>query len=267
MAQVARGLPFPPAAGTSAADNFPREVGELFQASMETQQKLHGNHIFERDGKPLSCWEIYAAKCALAALPPKFGIRYYGLVPDHLFHAVSKHIMNKAIVDKRLQWPKTLFPVEARESPIHGKGVFATKDVGPGQMLTLYPPDALAFSFLERGAGEALIVSPGLDVDKQEATEARGTHAFTLETSGGLRASIVGFPRLCDDPAYLAHMANDPVGRAPSELEYNKKARAKGNAILVPFHCCLCVALVALRQIPAGEEVLAPYNHKYWENR
>ena len=48
---------------------------------------------------------------------------------------------------------------------------------------------------------------------------ARAT-CFTLGTPGGVRVCIVGFPKLCSDPAYMAHLANDPVGDARSEKEY-----------------------------------------------
>ena len=56
---------------------------------------------------------------------------------------------------------------------------------------------------------------------------------------------VVGLLRFCEDPAYLAHMANDPVGYVPNKEEYKQLAATKGNAAFVNAVCALRVAIVA----------------------
>ena len=78
---------------------------------------------------------------------------------------------------------------------------------------------------------------------------------------------VVGFPDLCDDPAYLAHMANDGVGPAGSVDQYSKGIVATCNASIARIFCMMCGAIFAVRPIPAGTEVLVVYGYDYWEQR
>ena len=208
-----------------------------------------------------------AAQLALMLTPAPRDAKYYGLPEDAVATAVAKHLSKKQGFEARIPWPPSLFPVEVRESPIHGKGVFVTKDVECGQLLTLYPPDAFAFARPDRVGGECLQVSPDIDHDREEAEAARQTYGFSLGTPGGVRVCIVGFPKLCSDPAYMAHLANDPVGDARSEKEYYAQIGIRGNAYLAGLQCGLCIALFAGKRIRAGEEVLAPYMYDYWKMR
>ena len=208
-----------------------------------------------------------AAQLALMLAPASRDAKYYGLPDNAVATAVAKHLSKKQGFEARIPWPPCLFPVEARESPFHGKGVFVTKDVECGQLLTLYPPDAFVFSRPCGVGGECLQVSPDIDCDREEANAARRSYTITLGTSGGVLVGIVGLPRLCSDPAYLAHLANDPVGDARSEKEYYARVAKRGNAYLAGFQCGLCIALFAGKRIRAGEEVLAPYTYDYWKMR
>ena len=82
------------------------------------------------------------------------------------------------------------------------------------------------------------------------------THSLQVGAPGGVTVRLVGIPRLWREPAYLGHMANDPVGYAPTKEKYKELAEATGNAAFVGLACGLCVAVVATRSIQAGEEVL-----------
>ena len=93
----------------------------------------------------------------------------------------------------------------------------------------------------------------------------QSTYAFTLGTPESVYVGIVGFPKLCSDPAYMAHLANDPVGDARSEKEYYARVAIWGNAYLAGLQCGLCIALFAGKRIRAGEEVLTPYTYDYWK--
>ena len=208
-----------------------------------------------------------AAQMALMLAPPSRGAKYYGLPDNAVANAVAKHLSNKQGFEARIAWPPCLFPVEAHESPFHGKGVFVTKDVECGQLLSLYPPDAFVFSRPCGLGGECLQVSPDIDCDREEAEAARRWYTVTLGASGGVNVGMVGIPRLCNDPAYMAHLANDPVGDARSEKEYYARIANRGNAYLTGFQNRLCQALFAGKRIRAGEEVLVPYTYDYWKTR
>ena len=216
---------------------------------------------------PLTDLEMRAAQLALMLTPAPRDAKYYGLPEDAVATAVAKHLSKKQGFEARIPWPPSLFPVEVRDSPFHGKGVFVTKDVECGQLLTLYPPDAFAFAQPAEGGREWFHVSPDIEHDVEEVFEALHAYAFSLGTSGGVHVHIVGLPRLCNDPAYMAHFANDPVGDARSEREYLARVAKRGNAYLTGLQCGLCIALFARKRIRAGEEVLVPYAYDYWKMR
>ena len=103
------------------------------------------------------------------------------------------------------------------------------------------------------------------DVGDAEAAAAMRTHSLQVGAPGGVTVRLMGVPRLWRQPAYLGHMANDPVGYAPTKEKYKELAEATGNAAFVGLACGLCVAVVATRSIQAGEEVLVPYTYGYWD--
>ena len=216
---------------------------------------------------PLTELEMRAAQLALMLTPAPRDAKSYGLPEDAVANAVAKHLSKKQGFEARIPWPPSLFPVEVRDSPFHGKGVFVTKDVECGQLLSLYPPDAFVFSRPCGLGGECLQVSPDIGCDREEAEAARRWYTVTLGTSGGVSVGMVGIPRLCNDPAYMAHLANDPVGYARPEKEYYTRIANKGNAYLTGIQNRLGQALFAGQRIRAGEEVLVPYTYDYWKTR
>ena len=163
--------------------------------------------------------------------------------------------------------------METRPSPIHGKGLFVTRDVKPGELLTLYPPDILTFRRTSPNSdgsyGLAMRYGAPLDNARSQAElhEIIQTYSFHLGTTGGVRAEVVGFPDLCDQPAYLAHIANDGVGPSGSADQYNKNIVATCNASLARIYCRMCVGIFAVSPIPTGTEVLVPYTFDYWDQR
>ena len=239
--------------GSSSSD----EDADFLQ-QMRIARPLGGHTI------PPTFLEMRAAQVALMMAPPSRDAKYYGLPDNAVANAVAKHLLNKQCFDARIEWPPCLFPVEVRTSPVHGKGVFVTKDVECGQILSLYPPDAFVFS-RPGGKCQCLQVSPDIGCDREEAAAARRLYTVTLGTYGRVEVGLVGMPRLCNDPAYVAHLANDPVGDARSKKDYYARIANRGNAYLTGFQNSLCQALFAGKRIRAGEEVLVPYDWDYWE--
>ena len=206
---------------------------------------------------PLTELEMRAAQLALMLTPAPRDAKSYGLPENAIATAVAKHLSNKQGFEARIPWPPSLVPVEGRDSPFHGKGVFVTKDVECGQLLTLYPPDAFAFAQPAKGGREWFHVSPDIEHDVEEVFEALHAYAFSLGTSGGVHVHIVGLPRLCNDPAYMAHFANDPVGDARSEKEYrariaNRGQRLSDGVAMRTLHCPVCQKAHSCRGRGAG---------------
>jgi hypothetical protein len=173
--------------------------------------------------------------------------------------AVRRHMAKKSLVDRaypRLALPSQLFPVAVGRSPLHGRGVFATRDIAQGELLTLYPPDGLA----HYEGGMVHCVS-GAEDDHE--TLMMRFYAQRISD----RLQLLGDPRLFDDPAYVGHLINCSVGPHGSKgVDELKASWALHNAAPVAVHTKLEVAFVATRPIEEGEEVLTYYGRGYWDN-
>eukprot|EP00969_Alexandrium_andersonii_P006385 276964-Alexandrium_andersonii.AAC.1 len=109
--------------------------------------------------------------------------------------------------------------------------------------------------------------SPGVARRMTDPRVVAREYSFHVGTPGAVRVEIAGLPELCDDPAYLAHMINDPVGPAESEERYNELALRNANAAFARVLCQLACAVIARRALPAGTEVVVPYAHAFWASR
>eukprot|EP00928_Gymnodinium_smaydae_P072235 TRINITY_DN55632_c0_g1_i1.p1 TRINITY_DN55632_c0_g1~~TRINITY_DN55632_c0_g1_i1.p1 ORF type:complete len:259 (+),score=49.96 TRINITY_DN55632_c0_g1_i1:114-890(+) len=157
----------------------------------------------------------------------------------------------------------------AAPSRIHSRGVFATRAIDAGDLVTLYPGDALQF-YPPTEDGSLASTRTGLLYGQHVAEDARckgqvlseySTYAYDVD---GLYA-LVGLPQLDQDPAYLGHLCNDGVAVAECRdaIDYESKSIIANNAA---FQSILdaAVAVVALKRIGEGEEILASYGHSYW---
>lgn len=163
---------------------------------------------------------------------------------------------------------KGLGSVEARPSPVHGTGVFATKDIDEGAVVTLYPADILLEKTIGKGGANAFMMPRVAKIRGLRHGTAQATvldlqpYKFNLNKT----LSIIGDPRLNRDPAYLGHLINDGVTRSDhTELSYLREAMQKNNC---RFHVCAenrHVAMIAMRKIWAGEELFVTYGLPYWD--
>ena len=257
-----RSRQIPRASAMLAFAGVPRDHDDMFaRFQLLRQIVVKGAPCNDRN---LTHSDMLIAQLVLVSSAPLVTAENFDLPQDHLVIAVTRHLSNKGILDRRISWPRSLFPVDVRPSPIHGKGIFATRDIKRGELLSLYPPDALAFSRPAVG-NTSLQINQGNEARDAEVHAALRTHSLLLGEPGGVRVRIVGLPRFCEDPAYLAHMANDPIGYVSTKEAYKQLAATKGNAAFVNVVCALCVAIVATRPIQAGKEVLVPYSYGYWD--
>ena len=177
--------------------------------------------------------------------------------------AVAKRLDSRGGCFQRLEWPASLFPVECRQSPVHGRGVFTTRDVQIGELLTLYPPDGFSMN-----VGNNSLVRLNCDVSDAEVKVMIRRYSVGLGPEPGeTLVFLLGCPRLAEDPAYLGHRANDSPHAPGLSKRQQKLAQRQVNAAIMPIASFAHMALVALQRIPAGTEVLCSYGNKYWEER
>ena len=167
---------------------------------------------------------------------------------------------------------------EARESPQHGRGLFATRDIGEGELCTLYPGDALLLwpddDPANRTPNCELNALFGSHVSEAEQAGAdlflRKADARSYELPASKTLSVVGDPARDDDPAYLGHFANDGAsvgaGDGAARDAYEAASAAAANAAHVTLEGAH-FATVATRAISAGDEILVSYGEGYWLTR
>jgi len=160
--------------------------------------------------------------------------------------------------------------------PNAGYGLFASRDINDGELITLYPGDAvLSKSEVEEedlGLGLICSVMFGAqtlperrDTNRVLSHEARG---YEMEISA--YTSIVGDPSIGLDNAYNGHFAND--GGYLTEFDdagrkaYEKETLARFNAanfVMEGAH----MGTVATKPIKKGDEVFLSYGEGYWLSR
>ncbi len=174
---------------------------------------------------------------------------------------------------KRLYLP-SLNRVYLGESKVHGRGVFAKVRIAKGEIATLYPGDLLVMRD---------VVGPnglyGIDVsdhvrEGRSDTEleslyrefiAEGDYEFIIDD----KRSIIGLPEFDDNPAYMAHFANDAAKshRAADFRVYLAVSFARMNCSFTSVGEGCFVGLVATRDIEVGEELFVCYGPHFWLSR
>eukprot|EP00929_Paragymnodinium_shiwhaense_P105874 TRINITY_DN70933_c0_g1_i1.p1 TRINITY_DN70933_c0_g1~~TRINITY_DN70933_c0_g1_i1.p1 ORF type:complete len:239 (-),score=6.60 TRINITY_DN70933_c0_g1_i1:414-1130(-) len=198
-------------------------------------------------------------------------------VPGHL-----KEQERERLLCRRFSVP--LQRVHVGPSAIHGQGVFTLRDVKAGEVLTLYPGDAVrSYPVTEGGIGDArdaVVFGDHLPAHLRNRNDVlHDLSSYCYDVDGYY--SIVGFPSLADDIAYVGHMCNDSASLPslvqmsegdcePDDYErhiedtvYWSESKGGQNADFVNLHDAH-VAIVAKRDISAGQEVLLSYGLSYW---
>jgi hypothetical protein len=160
-----------------------------------------------------------------------------------------------------------------------GNGLFATRDIAEGELITLYPVDALLlWEDAEHSTDSTVQIFFSKHVPASERDVARAVTEWRgYEVPCNERVSVVADPRRADDSAYLAHMSNDAAicASADEQDDYERKSAAGANAIVFPLDVdeldsnglgqVLHFAQRALKPIKSGEEIFVSYGVGYWE--
>ena len=160
---------------------------------------------------------------------------------------------------------------EARPSDIHGTGLFATRDLEMGTLVTLYRPDLTVDD-----TGKALMIDQAdsdyfQDFQKAQAPGSRQYFVFPpgVKTSAipdrCPRFWVAANPAKEAVPGFLGHLANDGASCADDgDVErYLAESAEKANACLVPL-CIPLMGLVLAADVKSGDELLVTYGYDAW---
>lgn len=130
-------------------------------------------------------------------------------------------------------------------SPVHGSGVFATKDVEAGTILTGYPIHAIRISSSNYLLTRDNSKDDGISYKTLDYMVATGHSDFS-----------VGADPSVHDPCRCGHLCNDYRGTGK-----------RPNAAIMPFFGGIFTSISSLSPIREGEEVLIDYGEGYWRSR
>ena len=193
-------------------------------------------------------------------------------VPDE---AVCRYILTTRMDNL----PLSRVRVEPSSISGAGDGLFATRDIAEGELITLYPADAaLVWDDKDRSEESNVRVFFGRHVPA-EKRDAAGVLSGWSEVPCHDSMSILADPRDCYDAAYMGHVANDASSCTAPEGRnvYERESAARSNAEIVPLDVeetdeeghpqVLHFALRANKAIKKSEEVLLSYGYGYWEKQ
>ena len=154
--------------------------------------------------------------------------------------------------------------VELKQSniPGAGRGVFATKNIKVGDLITFYPADYICYKYK---TGEYIILTSEI-AHKAGYKDTDCNFEYCLRVDNNY--SVIGDPRICNNNTYIGHLIND--GYLPSKtdtsVEYYLNSSKKSNCC---FHSIngLQMVIIATKDINIGEELYITYGHKYWFSR
>lgn len=156
--------------------------------------------------------------------------------------------------------------------PNAGFGVFAKRDINDGELITLYPGDAVLIDNHKDDEDAVMAVMFGSHIKQEDRNFDRVTTSFArgYEMEINDNTSIIGDPNLGDYAAYLGHFINDGASLDSFDQKsreiYLKETLSKFNAAVLVFEGAHMGA-VATRKILKGEEVFLSYGEGYWLSR
>jgi len=176
----------------------------------------------------------------------------------------------------RTRFPKLrLNRCHVAESTISGagRGLFASRDIDEGELVTLYPGDALLAWNTTVGdfTGEVGVLF-GNHVRPEHRTPDRLTtdEARGYELKIGGRHSIVADPSFVDDTAYLGHMANDCAMLASKDkASVDKYLKTSALGLNIGYFVMEGSHFVgvATKNIAKDTEIFSSYGEGYWFSR
>ena len=143
--------------------------------------------------------------------------------------------------------------IELRDSPLGGKGVFATKDIDVGTICTMYPPNYLR-NMNGNGRGGILDSSTGRCLESQDEADVMTDRLIDYKMGEDLGITLFGDPEFNDEWSMLGHMINDKSYDKTFDYKWDK-----ANVLYIKTG-----HIVSYIPIKKGEELSLHYDVSYW---
>jgi len=159
--------------------------------------------------------------------------------------------------------PTGINSVSVKFSPIHGNGVFAKRSIKKGHIVTMYPCHAFSLALEESGTWWATA-----DGTTMLHITASMFARYSTEIYPASRIAIAGDPDKYTNDS-CGHLINDGSCILNKDfgvdevLRYHQESTSKENCHFIGLGGA-ALAVVASRNIKAGEEVLAAYGIGFW---
>lgn len=157
--------------------------------------------------------------------------------------------------------------------PGAGLGLFATRDIRSGELITCFPGDALLLwskSVGDFSGDVGVMLGPHVDADTVDVKELTSDAARSYEVKIEELESLVADPTRIDDAAYVGHMANDKAmltkPNKRSRRAYSRSTEAGHNAAFFDVSGCH-LGTTATKKIAKDEEIFVSYGEGYWMSR
>jgi hypothetical protein len=152
-----------------------------------------------------------------------------------------------------------------------GNGLYTTRNVGTGELITLYPGDAILLRDNEMAEVTGAIFGGQQQTRPSNSPSLTDDAARAYEIRASDKHAIVGDPCLINDTAYLGHIANDGAiltqGDDVSRTVYSRASADAANAAFQDVHEGCHFGLFATQPIPKGREIFVSYGEGYWLSR
>lgn len=151
-------------------------------------------------------------------------------------------------------------------SAIHGDGLFASRSMVAGELITFFPGDALlVWEDGDRKSDMMIFFGAHVPQSERDANDIANERVQQYELYSSAWISAVGDPSRRDDSSYLGHFANDGcMCISPDLVEaYRQESPGAANCEAVLLEGCH-FALQALKPIEEGDELLFSYGEGYW---
>lgn len=160
-----------------------------------------------------------------------------------------------------------------KKSPIHGNGVFATRNLKKGDIVTFFFP-----YFLEtvvKSQNHDILDNPEEGVSILPIVSRRTLNSYNIaqmrncENCVMENVYLMGDQLETSDPRFLGHMVNDACTffSGITELEYDEQISQRVNSCIVKnVHEPRLLYVIACKDIAKDEEILTYYTWAYWQN-
>jgi len=188
----------------------------------------------------------------------------------HHKHKVYDIILVKTLFSTLKVYTIYLNRTYVSTSKIDGNGLFASRKIKKGEIITFYPPHYI----LHYKNGNHYPNCPVNQLDSDIVKEKQlkfNESIFRYRFNINSEYSICGDPRITDCPTFLGHMINDGARGHSTRKNYNHKDEEIYNKILFFVNNSYAqyvgnsyMVIIASKDIEKDEEILMPYGYDYW---